>query len=154
MKPSPARLELLSYPYTVDIASRFADIDPLWHLNNVRIVEIYQEGRVSFNRALWEEFNIEWEREHDRRVVVAHQSLDYLGEVTWPDSVCVAVGVSHIGNTSFSLGLGLFQRGKCVGISDVVLVHMTAEGPARLSDRAREALASQLLPAPTPATPK
>lgn len=149
MKPSPARLDPLSYPYKVDIPSRFADLDPLWHLNNVRIVEIYQEGRVSFNRALWEKFHIGWEQDSDRRILVARQSVDYLGEVLWPDPICVCVGVSGVGTTSFSLGLGLFQRGKCVGISDTVLVHMTQQGPTRIPDNVREVLASRMLPAVT-----
>jgi acyl-CoA thioester hydrolase len=51
MKPNPKRFELAIYPHKLEISARFADMDPQWHLNNVRIAEYYQEGRVSFNQA-------------------------------------------------------------------------------------------------------
>jgi len=144
MKPNPRRFDLGVYPHKVDLHTRFADVDPQWHLNNVRIAEFYQEGRISFNRALSEEFHLERERGH--RILVARQSMDYLAEVEWPGVITVAVGVSRLGGASFSLGLALFQKNKCVGISDATLVHATRDGPTRLPERLREVLASKLLP--------
>jgi len=144
MKPNPRRLDLSIYPHTVDVDARFADIDPQWHMNNVRIAEFYQEGRISFNRSLWDEFHLE--REHGHRVLVARQSIDYLSEVKWPGAITVGVGVSRLGGASFSLALALFQDEKCVGISDAILVHATEEGPTRLPEKLREVLVSKLLP--------
>jgi acyl-CoA thioester hydrolase len=144
MKPNPRRLERAAYPHTVDVQARFADVDPQWHLNNVRIAEFYQEGRISFNRALAMEHSLQ--REKGQRILVARQSLDYLAEVEWPGVVTVGVGVTRIGGASFALGLALFQNGRCVGISDATLVYATKEGPARLPERLREVLASKLLP--------
>jgi len=143
VKPHPSRLELPVYPHKVDIQTRFADIDPQWHLNNVRIAEFYQEGRVSFNRALSQEF--EFEHQQGRRVLVARQSIDYLGEVQWPGLISMGVGVSHVGSTSFSLGLGMFQHGRCVGVSDAVLVYALQHGPTRIPDRLREVLEGKML---------
>jgi len=65
-------------------STRFADIDPQWHLNNVRVAEFYQEGRISFNRALSKEFQLE--REQGRRILVARQSLDYLAGYCSPST--------------------------------------------------------------------
>jgi acyl-CoA thioester hydrolase len=144
LKPNPARLDLKIYPHTVDIQARFADIDPQWHLNNVRIAEFYQEGRISFNSAVAEELNIEHQR--DWRVLAVRQSIDYLGQVRWPSLICIGVGVSHLGNTSFSLGLAMFQDARCVGISDAVLVNAASKGPARIPDALREVLTRRMLP--------
>ena len=47
MKPHASRLDLTVYPHQVEVQSRFADVDPLWHLNNVRLVELYQDYRRS-----------------------------------------------------------------------------------------------------------
>lgn len=131
------------YPHQVEVQSRFADVDPLWHLNNVRLVEFYQEARTSFNLALWRDLNLD-ARSH--RLLVARQSIDYLGEVEWPGSVFIGAGVAHIGNKSYSIGLGMFQRGRCVGVSDTVLVYATEQGSAPLPEPMRDALRAKMLP--------
>jgi acyl-CoA thioester hydrolase len=144
MKPNPRRFNLEIYPHRFDLQARFADIDPQWHLNNVRIAEFYQEGRVSFNHALRKEYDIE--REPGHRTLVARQSIDYLAEIEWPGTITVAAAISRIGGASVSMALALFQKGKCVGISDATLVFATKTGPTRLPDRLREVLANKLLP--------
>jgi acyl-CoA thioesterase FadM/gamma-glutamylcyclotransferase (GGCT)/AIG2-like uncharacterized protein YtfP len=143
VKPDPGRLDPLTYPYQIDIPARFADMDPQWHLNNVRIAEFYQEARISFNHALSKEFDLEHQR--DRRVLVARQSIDYLGEVRWPGVLTVGIGVSHVGGSSFSFALAMFQASRCVGISDAVLVYATLQGPAQVPDRLREVLTAKSL---------
>jgi acyl-CoA thioester hydrolase len=142
MKPNPRRLDLDIYPHKLEITARFADVDPQWHLNNVRIAEYYQEGRISFNHALRDQFQLE----RGSRTLVARQTMDYLAEVEYPGLITLGVGVSRIGGASLSLALGMFQKGRCVGISDAVLVHANKEGPARLPDRLREVLSTKLLP--------
>jgi acyl-CoA thioester hydrolase len=144
MKPNPRRFDLAIYPYKVEISARFADMDPQWHLNNVRIAEYYQEGRVAFNHLLRDEFQLE--RERGSRTLVARQSIDYLAEVEYPGLITIGVGVSRVGGASFSLALGMFQKDRCVGVSDAVLVHANKEGPTRLPDRLREVLSNKLLP--------
>jgi acyl-CoA thioesterase FadM len=143
VKPDPDRLDPQIYPYTIDVPTRFADIDPQWHLNNVRIAEFYQEARISFNHALSQEFDLEHDR--DRRVLVARQSIDYLGEVQWPGVLSLGIGVSHVGRSSFSFGLAMFQSARCVGVSDAVLVYGTRQGPAPVPDRLREVLTRKML---------
>jgi acyl-CoA thioester hydrolase len=142
MKPHPGRLSLSIYPHTIEIQARFADVDPLWHLNNVRIVELYQEARISFNLALRGE-SLD---ARSRRLLVARQSIDYVGEVEWPGAISIGVGVSHIGNASYSIGLAMFQNGKCVGVSDVVLVYATERGPAPIPEHLRGVLSTKMLP--------
>jgi acyl-CoA thioester hydrolase len=149
VKPQADRLDISVYPHKVDIQTRFADVDLQRHLNNVRIVEIYQEARASFNQALWERSALD---AATRRLLVARQTIDYLGEVEWPGAVTIGVGVSHTGNTSYSIGLGMFQNDKCVGVSDVVLVYAAENGPTPMPDGIRELLASKaLLPKARPA---
>jgi acyl-CoA thioester hydrolase len=144
VKPNPGRLDLNVYPHRVDITARFADIDPLWHLNNVRIIELYQEARISFNGVYTREIGPE--PAHSRRVLVARQSIDYLGEVQWPAVVTIGVGVSRVGTTSFSLALAMFHKDKCVGISDTVLVYALDQGPAPIPEALRDALRKKMLP--------
>ena len=144
VKPNPGRLDLNVYPHRVDISARFADIDPLWHLNNVRIIELYQEARISFNAVYTQEFGLE--PTQGKRVLVARQSIDYLGEVQWPAVVTIGVGVSKVGKTSYSLALAMFHHEKCVGVSDAVLVYATHQGPAPIPETLRDALRKKMLP--------
>jgi acyl-CoA thioester hydrolase len=125
------------------VQSRFADVDPQWHLNNVRLVELYQEARTSFHLALWGRSNLD---ARSQRLLVARQSIDYLGEVEWPGSVSIGAGVAHTGNKSYTIGMAMFQDGKCVGVSDAVLVYATEQGSASLPERMREVLAGKMLP--------
>ncbi|HVF16811.1 MAG TPA: hypothetical protein VNA21_07855, partial [Steroidobacteraceae bacterium] len=74
MKHNPLRLQLDTYPHRTEISLRFADIDPQWHLNNVRVGEYYQEGRVAFFRYLHRERG--YERAQGSRTLVVHQSID------------------------------------------------------------------------------
>jgi acyl-CoA thioester hydrolase len=142
VKPQADRLDISVYPHKVEIQTRFADVDLQRHLNNVRIVEIYQEARGSFNQVLWERSALDAAK---RRLLVARQSIDYLGEVEWPGPVTIGVGVSHTGKTSYSIGLGMFQNGRCMGVSDVVLVYATENGPTPMPDDIRELVASKSL---------
>lgn len=144
MKPNPLRLNLQTYPHKVDIQARYADVDPQWHLNNVRIVELYQEGRIAFNRAVSREIALT--HEAGRRMVVARQSIDYLLEVKWPGTITIGAGVTRIGGASFSLGLGMFQNGECVGVSDAVHVYVVEQGPTRIPEGLREVLERKMLP--------
>lgn len=144
MKPNPLRLDLRIYPHKVDIQARYADVDPQWHLNNVRLVELYQEGRISFNRAISHEFALQ--HKPGRRMLVARQSIDYLLEVKWPGTITIGAGVTRVGGASFSLGLAMFQDGKCVGVSDAVHVYVLAQGPTRIPEGLREALERRMLP--------
>jgi acyl-CoA thioester hydrolase len=143
-RPNALLRQLDTYPYRLELVARFGDVDPQWHLNNARLTEYYQEGRVSFHRALKAEFN--YERVKGSRTLVAHQAVDYLGEVAYPGSVKLGVGVAHLGNSSYSLALGMFQLDRCVGVSLAVLVNADSHGPAPLPPRLREILQTKLLP--------
>jgi acyl-CoA thioester hydrolase len=144
MKPNPRRFDFAVYPYHVQMDTRFADVDPLWHVNNVKISEYYQEARIAFQGSLYGQ--IDFERSSGSRTLVVHQSIDYLHEVKWPGAVTLGVGVGHVGNSSFSLMSAMFQQERCVGLGTSVLVHASAEGSAPLPAPWREALEKRLLP--------
>ena len=48
MKPHAFELNPDNYPFSVDLATRFADLDTLRHVNNVAIAELFEESRVRF----------------------------------------------------------------------------------------------------------
>jgi acyl-CoA thioester hydrolase len=144
MKVHGARRELNHYPFICNMTTRFSDIDPQRHVNNVVVAEYYQESRIAFHRAL---FGGQLDRSHAERVQVAHHAMDYLAEIRYPGDVAIGVGVSRIGNSSYALAAGMFQEALCVGLATTVLVHADAQGPAPLPETLRTLLAAKLLPA-------
>jgi acyl-CoA thioester hydrolase len=147
-KVAPHRTDVASYPYRVRILARFADVDPLWHINNVAIAQYYEEARVSANMTMLELGRIP--TASTGRILVAHQSIDYLQEANYPGALDVGVGVLRVGNSSYTFGMAMFQDDRCVSVSDAVLVYADAHGPARLPDPFRLRLEDRRLREPAP----
>jgi acyl-CoA thioester hydrolase len=139
----PHRLEPSFYPLKVGILARYADVDPLWHINNVAIAQYYEEARVAAGTRMFGGVRIPTPA--GERVLIAHQSIDFLHEAAYPGTLEVGVGVLKIGNTSYTYGMGMFQQDRCVSTSSAVMVFADGSGPARLPDRFRELLGSWLL---------
>lgn len=144
MKPNPRLLDPSIYRHSIDITPRFSDVDVQRHLNNVRLLEFYQEARVSFYARLEREHG--FRRPATNRTMVAHISLDYLREVNYPQPVEMKVGVANIGRTSQTLAVALFSDGQCAGLAKVVLVNNDAQGPAPITDEWRDLLKLYQLP--------
>jgi acyl-CoA thioester hydrolase len=139
----PHRLDPAYYPVKVVILARYADVDPLWHINNVALAQYFEEARVaSINRMFGD---VRVPTPAGERVLLAHQSVDYLQEAGYPGTLEAGIGVLRIGNTSWTLGMGIFQEGRCVSISDAVLVYADAGGPVRVPDHYRSRLEPWLI---------
>lgn len=134
MRHDPARLQLDRYPWSLEIPTRFGDVDPLQHLNNVAIAGLYEDGRVRFNMSL----DLHRHR-GPGRTVVGKVVLHYLAEGRYPKPVTCAAGVLNVGNSSWEIGLALFQDERCIGLCETVLVHTEDGRAARLPDPLREA---------------
>lgn len=119
-KPDAARLERSVYPFFHRFEPRFADMDSLGHLNNVRLGEIYEEARVLFLRSALSESRRE--ETTGMAFVVAGIQFSFLAEGHYPHALEVGGGVSAVGTSSLTLGMALFQQGRCIGTNDVVIV--------------------------------
>lgn len=145
MKINPRLLDPGIYGYSFDIPSRFSDIDLQNHLNNTRIGEFYQEGRVRFFNHVVREKNLQ--RPDDMRVLIAHIAIDYLAEVNYPQLVTMKLAIANLGRTSITLQMALFSEGRCAGLAKVVVVIGNAEGSTPIPDDWRAALNQYVLPA-------
>lgn len=144
MKLNPHRLDLGSYPSRFDIPARLSDVDMQSHLNNVRLMEYYQEGRVAFHRSIYTEFEVK--REPGARTLVAHHAVDFLKEVHYPGVITVGVGILRIGTSSYTIGAGLFQNDQCAGLAMTVMVNANQDGNVVLPPELLAALRNKLLP--------
>ncbi len=144
----PYRLDPGSYALRIPILARYADVDPLWHINNVALAQYYEEARVSATMKLMDGQRIP--SASGERILIAHQSIDYLREAGYPGTLEVGIGVLRVGHSSYTYGMAMFQAERCVSISDAVLVYADASGPVRLPDQYRRRLEAWRIAAPQP----
>lgn len=135
-KPEAWRLDPSAYPFGGTTETRFQDLDPLGHINNVAMAALFENGRVRFNRSLGL---------FDRRVpgvrwLVANVEINYLAEAHFPDEVMIMSGIGKIGSRSWSILAAAFQNGQCVATCDTTVVMTDATGAIALPDDFRTAL--------------
>jgi acyl-CoA thioester hydrolase len=140
VRPDPTRAHRHHYPLWEQVPVRFGDLDPLGHVNNVAIAQLYEESRVRFGRILVERSGATL-----HRLVLASLTVHYLAETHYPEPVEVGIGVARIGRSSYALAQALYQGGRCVGVADSTLVHAPATGVLPLPDDVRATLATFLL---------
>ena len=128
-RPDSWRLDQSAYPFTTDIATRWADLDLLGHINNVAMAGLFEEGRGMFNRSLALE-----RREPGIRWLIAAVSVNYLAEAHYPGDTTIASGIGHIGSRSWTILSGAFQKGVCVATCDTTLVYTDKTGPVPFPD--------------------
>lgn len=119
MRNDPRRRDLANYAWMLEVPTRFEDMDPNRHLNNVAVMRLFEETRVRFN---WKLRASHPDIGHPH-FLVGHASVDYLAEGEYPTLATMGYAVLSIGTSSFRIGKGLFQKGECVALCDTVMVH-------------------------------
>lgn len=135
----PARLDAVNYPHSIEVETRFQDLDLLGHINNVALAGIFENGRVRFNRLLQASRNA---RESGDRWLVARVEVNYLAEAHFPEPILITNGIGQIGNRSWQILSAAWQDGKVVGLCDSTLVYQSASGHTSLSDEMRAELSA------------
>jgi len=120
-RPESWQLLAENYPVSVVMQTRFQDIDPNRHLNNVAFAAMFENARVRLNRTLrpW------GDRPRNERSMVAAVTINYLREGQYPDDVEVSSGVSKIGSSSYVIAQAMFQNGQCIATCDSIIVCRT-----------------------------
>ena len=143
LKDDPRRLDHDAYAFGLTVPTRFTDMDPNRHLNNVAIAQLCEEGRVRFHGLLRRE-RPEVGHPH---FLVARVEVDYLAEGHYPYDAEVRTAVGTVGNSSYRIVQGLFQtiRGarRAFALADTVMVHRGEDmRPTAMADTLKAALAT------------
>ena len=128
------RLENGVFPYHCQVATRFADLDQLGHVNNVAVTGILAEARYGFFLAFDLISGVH------SRVVVAASIIEFGGEMLCPDPVHISVGLLEIGRTSFRLGQIAIQNSRIGAYAEIVQVMRNDDGPLPLPSEWRTKL--------------
>lgn len=143
-RSDPTRRDPASYPHSAEVQTRFQDLDPLGHINNVAMGALFESGRVRFNRELLRERKT---RAEGVRWLIARVDIQYLAEAHFPAPLHISNAIAHVGNTSWTMVSAAFQDGTCVALCDTVIVYCGPDGPMPLPDAFREELGNWMLTA-------
>lgn len=134
-RPDAALLDPARYPFAHTITTRFADIDPNRHLNNVALAAMMEDARVRFNMAQGGVIKI-----GERRAMVVSVAMEYLAQGHFPDSVTVHCAVESVGRTSWSVVQLLVQNETAVAFARSALVAIANDRPAQIAEDYRTLL--------------
>ena len=105
------------FPDRTVVTIRFSDLDRQGHVNNAVFATFFEAGRVAI---LYDE---------GRGLIVpgasfvlAHLSIDFLGEIHWPGEVEVGTAIAMVGSSSLTVRQALFVNGRCVAAAENTLV--------------------------------
>ncbi len=135
-KPDPALLNPARYPFHHAISTRFADMDPNNHLNNVALAAMFEDGRVRFNQGSGFKAGMV-----GHRAMVASTEIAYLAEGHFPLTIDVHCAVEVLGRSSWTVVQLLIQEGNVVAFARSTLVCIRDDRPAALPDPFRATLA-------------
>jgi acyl-CoA thioester hydrolase len=143
---SPVRRDPAFYPFSAAVETRFQDLDPLGHINNVAMAALFEQGRVRFNRNMLDELH---SRGAGERWLIAKVDINYLAEAHFPAPVMICTGIGRIGSSSWTLLAAAFQEDKagesiCVATCNCVLVMTGAGGPMPIPDALRRMIAARM----------
>ena len=130
-RPEPHLLDPARYGHRTQITTRFADLDPNDHLNNVALAAMFEDARVRFSIAM----GFRPDRSPGgRRFMVAAVEINYLAQAHFPDPIeCLAAPVA-IGRSSWTLHQLLLQHDVPVATARSVLVSIIDDRPAPLGE--------------------
>ena len=122
--------------------TRWADIDTQHHVNNVRMLDYFQEARIVLAAAA-DPDALPW--------VIAQQEVEYVNQMRFRrEPYRVTTAVTHLGRTSLTVASELVEpdSGTLISRSRMALVRVDEQGhPILIPDAVRSALGQYLLPA-------
>ena len=114
---------------------RWGDQDGARHINNVAYAEYLENARLELlldrvipHKAKGDNFTV-------RRV-----AIDYRGTASYPAQLDVGSCVVDIGESSFTIGQGVFLDDRCLATGETVHVHLSGGEPVPLTDALRAVL--------------
>lgn len=134
------RLDVDAYPGPgFDLPIFYGDLDTNGHLNNVALGRFFEHARFSGNVSAGLRTAGLSTGSH---FLVARVAIDYLVEGRYGEILHVRTRTGRIGTSSTVLEQAAWQRGECLGLAEVVMVHLVDGRPAPVTVAVRTVLES------------
>lgn len=145
--PPPAPLPCLVAPaeaHCLPVRVRFSDVDVYGHVNNVKYLEYFQEGRIAFARSLW---GREPRAQGQPHLVVARTEVDYRSPILFRNAPYdVRTWLTRVGTKSFVVQSEIRDDSAVLASARVLMVFVDpASGAAQpMTETTRERLLAGL----------
>ena len=106
--------------FTEKVTPRFGDADGLRHINNTALVEWFEVGRNPIFRMFTPDLDLSYEK---WKLILVRTEFDYIGQMYYGIDVEIRSYITHIGNSSFTIGHEAWQEGELKAKGKAVLVH-------------------------------
>jgi acyl-CoA thioester hydrolase len=141
-KPDPQLLEADRYPARFEISTRFQDLDPNAHINNVATAALFEDARVRFD---WGIGLREIMAAHGRKAMIASLAVEYLGEMFYPAPIVAYVGSLGARRTSWGIASILTQEGRVAAFMRSTMVCVADGRPASIPESFLEEMRKSLI---------
>ncbi|TSE00167.1 acyl-CoA thioesterase [Skermania sp. ID1734] len=136
--------------FTCEVEVRWADLDMLGHVNNVKYLEYAMEARVKFYKSLFFDEKLgAGENDRRRAVVLRTTDIDYIRPILAESGpLAVGVAITHIGNSSYGIRHTLRDVGGTVcAVVNAVMVgfDLETQQARQLFDIERQRLSEYLI---------
>lgn len=129
-----------SYAWFHEENVRFSDTDMVGHVNNVAHVALVECGRIAYAFDLARRAGVE-----TGTITFARLEIDFRSDLFYPARVRIGARALHVGRSSFTVGVGVFDGDRCATASRNVLVHLGPDrSPAPIPDDMRRALLAEV----------
>ncbi len=137
--------EIVAQRYVTDVRVRYSDLDAQGHVNNARVLTLLEEARVDW---LYADAPRHGADQLVRAIVVASLEIQYKRTIMFGPPARVSIGVSKIGNASFTVDYVVTSAGEVAATASTVLVavELSDGKPRRLGLPERAYLATYQAP--------
>ncbi len=111
---------LLDYPLHVEIQTRWRDLDAFGHVNNAVFATYIETARGT----LFKKWNLPFDGK-GQSLIVASITINYHQQLKHPTDIIIGQKISRIGNSSFDVDSGLFDKNnqtRPIATSKVIIV--------------------------------
>ena len=141
----PAPHALGDYPHSRVLTTRWKDLDPYGHMNNVVQYELFD---TVVNAWLIEHGALDIQHSPVIGLVV-ETGCNYFASAAFPEKLEAGLRVAHLGNSSVRYEIALFREGADTAIAQGHFVHVyvgrETRRPVRLPTQLRDVLAKILV---------
>lgn len=109
---------------------RFAELDPLNHVNNVAYLTWFENARVAYFKHIG--LSRYSDKAHEPRIVIRRGEIDWLQEMRADEVYVVASKTIAYRTTSFSMAQEIWSGGTVRATFECVIVLLTPDGSARM----------------------
>ena len=99
----PEKILKSDFKFIIELDTRWADMDWIGHVNNATFLTYIESARIK----LIEDLGF-----LDVPIIIASIKIDYINQLKYPATMQIGQKISRIGNSSFDILTGIFEKTK------------------------------------------